>query len=206
MGHVLSENRHGLVVDASVSQATGTAEHDAALDLVGAIPGRHRIRRGADNNYDTRQFVASTRALYVTPHVTQNNTRRRSAIDGRTTRHGGYALSQRVREPIEEVMGWAKAIDPVRKTRFKGVDRVGFQWLLTLSGYNLIRMSNIAAEVPGWPSRGARGSYRNAKRGRVRMNRERSDRRNGHSRTVRRFRIDLNAGLHAISGRHSTAC
>ena len=89
MGHVLTENRNGLVVDAKVSQATGTAERDAALDLVEAIPGRHRITLGADKNYDTRQFVANLRALDATPHVAQNNAHRRSAIDGRTTRHGG---------------------------------------------------------------------------------------------------------------------
>ena len=116
--------------------------------MVEAIPGRHRITLGADKNYDTRHFVARTRALNVTPHVAQNNTNRRSAIDGRTTRHGGYAISQRVRKRIEEVMGWAKNIGPARKTKFQGVDRVNFQWLLTLSGYNLIRMRNIAAEVP----------------------------------------------------------
>ena len=148
MGHVLTENRNGLVVDAKVSQATGTAERDVALDLVEAIPGRHRITLGADKNYDTRQFVANLRALGATPHLAQNNTHRRSAIDGRTTRHGGYAISQRVRKRIEEVMGWAKDIGPVRKTRFRGVERVNFQWLLTLSGYNLIRMRNLAAAVP----------------------------------------------------------
>ena len=148
MGHVLSENRNGLVVDARLSQANGRAEREAALDMVKAIPGRHRITVGADKNYDTGEFVATLRALDATPHVAQNNTHRRSAIDRRTTRHSGYAISQRVRKRIEEVMGWVKDIGPVRKTKFKGVERVGFQWLLALSGYNLIRMRNITMAMP----------------------------------------------------------
>ena len=149
MGHVLTENRNGLVVDAVLSQATGMAERDAALAMIKGIPGQHRITLGTDKNYDTKEFVAATRALNVTPHVAQNDTNRRSAIDGRTTRHVGYEISQRVRKRIEEVMGWGKDIGPVRKTKFRGAERVGFQWLLTLTGYNLIRMRNIAAEVPG---------------------------------------------------------
>jgi transposase len=149
MGHVLTENRNGLVVDAVLSQATGTAERDAALEMIEGIPGQHRITLGTDKNYDTKEFVAATRALNVTPHVAQNDTNRRSAIDGRTTRHVGYEISQRVRKRIEEVMGWGKDIGPVRKTKFRSADRIGFQWLLTLTGYNLIRMRNIAAEVPG---------------------------------------------------------
>jgi transposase len=149
MGHVLTENRNGLVVDAALSQATGTAEREVALAMVEAIPGQHRITLGADKNYDTKEFIAGVRALNVTPHVAQNDTNRRSAIDGRTTRHVGYEISQRVRKRIEEVMGWGKDIGPVRKTKFRGADRIGFQWLLALTGYNLIRMRNIAAEVPG---------------------------------------------------------
>ncbi len=85
----------------------------------------------------------------MTPHVAQNDTNRRSAIDGRTTRHVGYEISQRERKRIEEVMGWAKEIGPVRKTKFRGTERVNFQWLLTLTGYNLIRMRNIEAAAPG---------------------------------------------------------
>lgn len=149
MGHVLTENRNGLVVDALLSQATGTAERDAALEMIEGIPGQHRITLGTDKHYDTKEFVAATRALNVTPHVAQNDTNRRSAIDGRTTRHVGYEISQRVRKRIEEVMGWGKDIGPVRKTKFRGTERISFQWLLTLTGYNLIRMRNISAEVPG---------------------------------------------------------
>jgi transposase len=148
MGHVLTENRNGLVVGAKLSQATGKAERDVALELIETIPGQHRITLGADKNYDTQDFVAKVRALNVTPHVAQNDSRRRSAIDGRTTRHAGYEISQQVRKRIEEVMGWGKDIGPVRKTKFRGLERVSFQWLLTLAGYNLVRMRNIAAEIP----------------------------------------------------------
>jgi transposase len=149
MGHVLTENRNGLVVDARLSQATGTAEREQALAMAETLAGQHRVTLGADKNYDTKGFVADVRGFKVTPHVAQNDTNRRSAIDGRTTRHVGYEISQRVRKRIEEVMGWSKEIGPVRKTKFRGVERISFQWLLTLTGYNLIRMRNIAAEVPG---------------------------------------------------------
>ena len=98
--------------------------------------------------YDTKGFVAELRQLRATPHVAQNNTNRRSAIDARTTRHSGYDVSQRVRKRIEEIFGWGKDVGPIRKTKFRGKDRVGFQLLLTLAGYNLIRMRNILAEVP----------------------------------------------------------
>jgi hypothetical protein len=114
---------------------------------VAGRPGQHRITLGADKNYDTKDFVADLRELTVTPHVAQNNTNRRSAIDGRTTQHGGYAASQRVRKRIEEIMGWGKDIGPIRKTKLRGTKRVDFQWLLTSSSYNLVRMRNIFAEV-----------------------------------------------------------
>jgi transposase len=149
MGHVVTENRSGLVVGAQLSQASGRAERETALRLIEAMPGRQRITLGADKNYDTHEFVAALRSLQVTPHVAQNDTNRRSAIDGRTTRHAGYAISQRVRKRIEEVIGWGKEVGPVRKTRFRGVARINFQWVLTLAGYNLVRMRNIAAESPG---------------------------------------------------------
>jgi hypothetical protein len=102
MGHALMENRHGLIVDGRVSEATGTAERDEARGMVEALPGRHRITLGADKNFDTQGFVAGLRALNATPHVAQNTSGRRSAIDRRTTRHPGYALSQRARKRIEE--------------------------------------------------------------------------------------------------------
>jgi len=144
-GHLLSENRNGLVVAAELSEANGTAERDVAVAVLEELEGQHQISLGADKNYDTRDFVARLRGLNVTPHVAQNTTNRRSAIDGRTTRHPGYAVSQRVRKRIEEAFGWAKYIGPVRKTKFRGRARVRFQWLLTVAGYNLVRMRNLVA-------------------------------------------------------------
>ncbi|MGA8258905.1 MAG: IS5 family transposase, partial [Arenicellales bacterium] len=148
MGHVLMENRHGLVVDARVSEATGSAERDSALAMVGERPGRHRITVGADKGYDTRAFVADLRELNATPHVAQNDTHRSSAIDGRTTTHDGYTVSQRIRKRIEEAFGWGKAIGPLRQTKLRGAERVHFQMLLTMAGYNLVRMRNLLVEAP----------------------------------------------------------
>jgi transposase len=148
MGHALMENRNGLVVDARLTEATGTAERDSAIEMLAERPGTHQITVGADKLYDTQGFVADTRELKVTPHVAQNDTNRRSAIDGRTTSHSGYEVSQRIRKRIEEVFGWGKDIGPIRKTKFRGKDRVGFQMLMTLTGYNLIRMRNILAAMP----------------------------------------------------------
>ena len=148
MGHVLMENRHGLVVDGNLTAASGTAERDTAIDMLAERPGTHRITVGGDKLYDTKGFVADLRQLRVTPHVAQNDSNRRSAIDARTTRHSGYDVSQQVRKRIEEIFGWGKDVGPIRKTKFRGKDRVGFQLLLTLASYNLIRMRNILAEVP----------------------------------------------------------
>jgi transposase len=149
MGHLVTENRNGLAVVAQLSEATGTAERDSALEMMTEIPGTQRITLGADKNYDTHDFVDNLRELRVTPHVAQNDTNRRSAIDGRTTRHSGYEVSQQFRKRIEEVFGWAKDIGPVRKTKFRGRERVSFQWVMTLAGYNLVRMRNLLAESPG---------------------------------------------------------
>lgn len=148
LGHVLMENRHGLVVDGRLTPATGFAEREAAMAMVADRPGNHRITLGADKLYDTRDFVAGLRELTVTPHVAQNTKNRRSAIDARTTQHDGYAVSQKVRKRVEEIMGWGKEIGQVRKTKLRGKRKVGFQWLLTLTGYNLVRMRNILAEAP----------------------------------------------------------
>jgi transposase len=148
LGHVLMENRHGLVVDGRLTPATGFAERDQAMAMVAERPGNHRITLGADKLYDTRDFVAGLRELAVTPHVAQNITNRRSAIDARTTRHDGYGVSQEVRKRVEEIMGWGKEIGQIRKTKLRGTGKVGFQWLLTLSGYNLVRMRTILAEAP----------------------------------------------------------
>jgi transposase len=144
-GHALMENRHGLVVDAMLTEANGTAERDAALTMLARHPTR-RATLGADKAYDVRDFVERARAIGVTPHVAQNVTRRGgSAIDERTTRHEGYAVSQVIRKRIEEVFGWGKTVGPLRKTKLRGIARVGFQLLLTMTGFNLIRMRGLLA-------------------------------------------------------------
>jgi transposase len=140
-GHVLMENRHGLVVDSCLTQASGVAERDAALAMAANLsPG---ATLGADKGYDTAGFVAGLRAVGVIPHVAQHTTHRRSAIDGRTTRHGGYAVSQRKRKLVEEIFGWAKTIALLRKTRHRGVRRVGWMFTFALAVYNLVRIRNL---------------------------------------------------------------
>lgn len=135
-GHALTENRNGLVVDAMLTEATGKSERAAALAMLRRVSAS-RVTLGADKGYDMQAFIAQVRTLGVTPHVAQNDTRRSgSAIDGRTTRHDGYAVSQVIRKRIEEVFGWSKA-------KFRGVARVGFDMMLTMTGYNLIRMRNL---------------------------------------------------------------
>jgi transposase len=145
LGHVLMENRHGLVVDTRVTQATGTAEREAALAMAEAIPGQQRVTLGADKNYDTRDLVRELRELQVTPHVAQHTTGRASAIDGRTTRHPGYAMSQRKRTCVEEIFGWMKTVGLLRKTRHRGVARVGWMFAFAAAVYNLVRMRTLAA-------------------------------------------------------------
>lgn len=111
--------------------------------MVGELPGTHRITVGGDKAYDTADFVADMRDLGATPHVAQNDKNRRSAIDGRTTRHPGHAISQRLRKRIEEVFGWMKTIGGQRKTRFRGTDRVCWSFTLTAAAYNLIRLPKL---------------------------------------------------------------
>jgi IS5 family transposase len=145
-GHALMENRHGLVVDTCVTQALGTAEREAAAAMATNL--RRGATVGGDKGYDTRGFVAALRSLGLSPHVAQNRTNRQSAIDARTTRHPGYAISQQKRKLVEEVFGWLKTVALFRKTRHRGVRRVG--WLFTLGAalYNLVRIRNlIAAEA-----------------------------------------------------------
>ncbi|OSM07183.1 IS5 family transposase [Magnetofaba australis] len=144
MGHALMENRNGLVVDSRLTCASGTAERDAALEMASELPGRHPVTLGADKGYDTQDFVKSLRVLRVTPHVAQNTTNRRSAIDGRTTRHAGYVISQRKRKRIEEVFGWIKTVGTMRKTRFIGQQRVEWAFTFALAAYNLVRMRKLA--------------------------------------------------------------
>jgi IS5 family transposase len=144
MGHVLMENRNGLVVNAELTAATGKAEREAALSMLEQVPGSGQVTVGADKGYDTKDFVAQTRALDVTPHVAQNTSGRRSAIDSRTTRHEGYTISQRIRKRVEEVFGWMKTIGLMRKTRHKGVGRVGWMFVFAAAVYNLVRMRNLS--------------------------------------------------------------
>lgn len=147
-GHVLMENRHGLVVDGMVTPPAGTAEREAAVEMLGRVPKDGRLTLGADKGYDTQEFVDVLREMVVTPHVTQNTTNRASAIDERTTRHPGYALSQRARMRIEEIFGWLKTIALLRKTRHRGTARVEWMFVFALAAYNLVRMRNLAAQ-PG---------------------------------------------------------
>ena len=143
MGHALVENRNGLVVNTRVTQATGTAEREAALVMAGEIGGPVTI--GGDKNFDTKDFVHRCRGMDVTPHVAQNDSNRSSAIDGRTTRHPGYSVSQKKRKRIEEVFGWMKAFGLMRKTRHRGTDLVGWMFQFTAAAYNLVRMRNLCA-------------------------------------------------------------
>ncbi|MBD3617852.1 MAG: IS5 family transposase [Chromatiales bacterium] len=149
LGHTLMENRNGLIVDVEVTQATGTAEREAAIEMLERLSTAERITVAGDKGYDSQAFVESCRRLKVTPHVAQNTTNRRSAIDGRTTRHPGYTVSQTIRKRIEEGFGWAKTVGALRKTKFRGLPRLNFQARLTFAAYNLIRIRNLAAEVPG---------------------------------------------------------
>ena len=142
MGHLLMENRNGLIVDALLTPATGTAERAAALTMLGRQAGRHRATLGADKGYDVADFVADLRAINVVPHVAQN-TARRSAIDRRTTRHPGYAASQRMRKRIEEGFGWIKTTAGLKKTRHRGTDRVGWIFTLTAAACNLVRLPKL---------------------------------------------------------------
>lgn len=146
-GHVLMENRNGLAVEVMVTQATGTAERDAALLMAEAIPGDHQVTLGADKNYDTKDFVAEARQVKATPHVAQNNQGRKSAIDERTTRHVGYEISQRKRKRIEEIFGWMKTVGGMRKLRHRGLELVGWMFTLSAAAYNLIRIRNLARAV-----------------------------------------------------------
>lgn len=148
LGHVLMENRHGLIVKPKLTQASGTAEPEAALKLVEAIPGKRRATLGGDKYYDTRAFVDSLRSLKVTPHVAQNITKyRKSAIDRRTTRHPGYAVSMKKRKRVEEIFGWLKTIALMRKTRHRGTQRVDWMFTFAAAAYNLTRMRHLMPET-----------------------------------------------------------
>src|SRR5438445_8554508 len=144
-GNLLVENRNGLIVDTELFEANGTAERDAALVMLEQIPGTKQVTVGGDKAYDTTDFVAECRNLRVTPHVAQNLERPGgSAIDGRTTRHPGHAISQRKRKRIEECFGWLKTIALMRKMRHRGVCKVDWIFTFACAAYNLVRMRNLA--------------------------------------------------------------
>ncbi len=147
MGHGLMENRHGLLVDACLTQADGHSERVAALCMIEPLADRpHAITLGADKGYDARDFVNELRSMRVTPHVAQNMSGRRSAIDGRTTRHPGYGVSLRIRKRIEEAFGWIKTVAGQGKSRFRGRDRVGWAFTFAAAAYNLVRLPKLLAE------------------------------------------------------------
>jgi transposase len=144
-GHVQMDNRHGLAVNTRLTQASGTAEPAAALAMAAELVGQRRITLGADKGYDQRELVRALRAHRVTPHVAQKTN---SAIDDRTTRHRGYALSQRKRKRVEEIFGWLKTVATLRKTRHRGIARVSWTFTFATAAYNLVRMRNLALAVP----------------------------------------------------------
>jgi len=143
-GHVLMENRNGLAVDATVTKATGTAEREVGVEFAKEIGGSGRaVTLGADKAYDTKDFVEQLRGNSVTPHVSQNDNGRRSAIDGRTTRHLGYDISQNKRKRIEEIFGWLKTVGPLRKLKHRGVAKVRWMFVFSVAAYNLVRIRNL---------------------------------------------------------------
>ena len=145
LAHALMENRHGMLTDFQMSSATGTAERDAVLVLLDEAQERgfHPKTMGGDKNYDTRDCVEAMRKRRVTPHVAQNTKGRRSAIDGRTTRHAGYAVSQRIRKRVEEIFGWMKTVGGFRRTRYRGLDKTSLAGYLVATAYNLVRMAKL---------------------------------------------------------------
>jgi transposase len=147
LGHVLMENRNGLLVQTFLTEANGRAERDAAMLMAEALPSGKRVTLGGDKNYDTRELVEELRGMNITPHVAQNNTNRSSAIDQRTTRHAGYEVSQRKRKRVEQSFGWMKMVGMLKKVKLRGIDKVG--WLFTFTGaaYNLCRLRNLMARA-----------------------------------------------------------
>jgi transposase len=147
LGHLLMENRSGLVVDTRVTPANGYGEREAALAMIAERPGG-RVTLGGDKGYDYPAFIAELRRMTVTPHVAQNSTNRRSAIDARTTRHAGYTVSQRKRKRVEEAFGWMKTIGLLRKLRHRGGPKVDWIFRFTAAAYNLVRIRNLVYAAP----------------------------------------------------------
>lgn len=145
--HALMENRNGLLVDLRIAEANGTAEIDNAVQML-ADNATWRMTVGGDKGYDTKDFVRMTRMLEITPHVAQNTSRRRSAVDDRTTRHAGYKVSQRIRKRVEEIFGWTKSVANFRRTRYKGRARTQMASYFVGAAYNLLRISRLQ-KAPG---------------------------------------------------------
>jgi IS5 family transposase len=150
MGHVLTDNRHGLVVNVQASISDGTAERYVAAQMLADVAGSGtQVTVGADKAYDTKGLVKACREINVTPHIAQNlNRNGGSAIDGRTTRHVGYAVSQRKRKRVEQCFGWGKLIGPVRQVMVQGLDKVDQLLTLTMAAYNLTRLRTLAQLRP----------------------------------------------------------
>ena len=154
MGHLLMENRNALIVDAALTRASGTAEREAALAMLGRRKKARRVTLGVDKAYDVAEFVDALRDLAVTPHIAvdghvrKTGKPRKTQVDRRTTRHPGYAASQRLRKRIEEGFGWIKTTGGLAKTRHRGLDRVGWMFTLTAAAYNLVRLPKLLAEAP----------------------------------------------------------
>jgi Transposase DDE domain len=149
MGHVLMENRNGLLVDFALTQAMGTAEREIAPKLVDDARqrGLHPRTLGADKSYDTAECVAALRKQHVTPHVAQNTSGRRSAIDGRTTSAPGYAISQRIRKRVEQVFAWMKTTGGFGRTRYRGLERTRLAGYLVATAYNLVRIARLVPKA-----------------------------------------------------------
>jgi transposase len=148
LGHLMMENRNGFIVEGQVTPASGSAEREAAAEMVEALPGERRKTLGADKAYDTAEFVASLRGQNVTPHVAQNTTRPGgSAIDARTTRHEGYTASLEIRKLIETRIGWVKEIGGLRKAKLRGLARLNWKLLLSLTAFNLLHLRNVLAGI-----------------------------------------------------------
>jgi hypothetical protein len=145
-GNVMTENRNGFVVEAELRQVSGTVERASAKDMIVRYsPGAKRITVGADKGFDTADFVADMRDFNVTPHVAQNTTNRRSAIDSRTTRHCGYEISQQKRKRVEEPFGWGKTIGGLARPMLRGVKKLDFKFTLTMAAYDLIKLPRLIA-------------------------------------------------------------
>lgn len=143
MGHVLMENRNGLAVDIEVTQANGKAERSAALKMASRLPGTRRLTLGADKGYAAEEFATELRQMNITPHIARR--KRGKAVDGRTTRHKGYAVSQKKRKRVEEIFGWAKTVGLIRKAKMQGRAKIDWLFTMSIAVFNLVRMRNMEA-------------------------------------------------------------